>query len=343
MGFWQGINEGLTYNMEKKALREERQQALDLRKQERLEDREWAAQDRREAFQQGLMGDLYKTMLEKNMFSKTSADPTHELSVLKSMGASDDVLAEVAAYGPAALKEAVTILQAQQEKLAGSPLKIGPTQVDAFLSAGISTVTEAGEPDMQKAASILGLTPEDLEKPFVGGLTMGDVVKGGLAAAPTRKTTWINPSVGKPLDAAAISTIQTSANKNLADALTSQEVYYSQQAAALREKEAKGMLSEEEAGIKTNLIGQLDALRVAKEALKNDAPLAAIELVGGQAIMPYVMNNPAALNYNFGPGWSQAISRYTFDSEEAVVEAARANRIKPGDLVVLNGEVVTVR
>lgn len=52
MGFWQGVNEGLTHSLEAKARKQERQQELDLRKQdmelrkaERDETRAWQLQD----------------------------------------------------------------------------------------------------------------------------------------------------------------------------------------------------------------------------------------------------------------------------------------------------------
>jgi hypothetical protein len=82
---------------------------------------------------------------------------------------------------------------------------------------------------------------------------------------------------------------------------------------------------------------------VAKKELDKDAVDSAINIVGGQALIPYFTNAPAAMKYDFGPAWTSATERYTFADEAALKEAALAGRIMPGDYVIVNGVAGRVR
>ncbi len=333
MGFWQGMNEGLTYVLDKKAA-------------EASEEKQYAF--RREEYQRqlidGRMDSLFKVALERGAFAQSASSTAHELSVLRQLGASDDVLEKVAEYGPESLQEAVTKVQERQAAFAGTPLEFGPVQIDALLSTAVSTVSEGSNPDYNKAASLLGLNPEDLDKPFAGGMTYEDILKGALTNPPTRKTTFIDVPKGKPLTTTDISTIQDGANKNLGDSLNVDKITTQSQATAIREKEAAGsILTEEEMRLRDTLNARLVQIDKASEELKKGSSMAAIEIAGGQAIMPYLMNNPIALEYSFGAGWDSAIQSYVFASEDALREAASQGKVRPGDVVIVNGKTGTVR
>lgn len=343
MGFWQGLNAGLKNVRAEKIRREERQQEIDLRKAEREEDRVFRRQEQQEALKTNILGGLYQTMIERGDLTKQASDVTHELAVLRSYGASDEALAEAAVLGPEALQQAVSYIEEQTKEFAGSPIIVGPAQIDSILNAAVSTVYEGGAADMEKAIRVLGLTPEELDKPFIGGMTAREIVEQGLKKPSQRKTTFVYNPQGKPLDETDVATIQTSANKNLLDSLNSQEVFLSNEAKALSEKAMTGELSVEEKEAQKSLNENLAQIGLAKESLKLDAPLAAIQIAGGQAIMPYIMNNPTALSYNFGPGWSQAIQKYTFSSQEEAKAAYDAKKLKMGDIIVVNGVVGTVK
>jgi hypothetical protein len=343
MGFWQGINRGFAAVQEEKIRKRERQEELDLRKAERAEDRAFRREDQQDALKTNILGGLYQTIIERGDLTKQASDVTHELSVLKSYGASDEALAEAAVLGPEALQQAVSYVEEQTKKFEGSPITVGPAQIDSILNAAVSTVYEGGTADMEKAIRVLGLTPEELDQPFIGGMTAREVVEQGLKKPSQRKTTFVYNPQGKPLDEADVATIQTSANKNLRDSLNSQQVFLSNQSKAFSEKAMTVGLTEEEIGLQEKVNGELRQIGLAKEALDLDAPAAAIQVAGGQAIMPYIMNNPTALAYNFGPGWSQAIQKYTFSSEEEAKAAYKNGVLKKGDIVNVNGVMGTVK
>lgn len=353
MGFWQGMNEGLTYVLEKRArekeladAKAERQYERDLAKKQREEDRAhdyWM-------FQQKIIeerrGSLWEEIKKRNSSPDVAAQVQHNLSVLKSFGASDEVIAKAAAYGPEALAEAVSVIQKRREKYAGSPIEFGPAQVDAILGSAISTVVPGKTPDIRAAAALYGFDPDKLDEPVpsFGGMTAREALGRGLTTPPGRMTTIIDQPQGKPLDTADIKNIQDSASKNLLDSLTERVLSESQEAAAILEKERTGIrLSEDEVRRKEILNQSLLQLKEAEEALKAGAPSKAIGLVGGQAIMPFLANNPAAVQYTFGGGWMEAIRSYTFNDEQELMQAEEDGKVRLGDIVIVGGQVGVVR
>lgn len=333
MGFWAGVNEGLTYVLDKKAEKEAKEQ-----------DRAYQTEMYQKQLRDGRMDSLFNVALERGAFAQSASSNAHELSVLRQLGASDDVLEKVAAYSPESLQEAVTKIQEKQAAFAGTPLEFGPVQIDALLSTAVSTVSEGSNLDYDKAASLLGLDPEDLDQPFAGGMSVKDVVKGALVNPDTRKTTFIDVPNGKPLTTTDIDNIQAGANKNLRDSLNVDKITTQSQATAIREKEAAGsILTEEEMRLRDTLNARLVQIDKASEELEEGSSMSAIKIAGGQAIMPYLMNNPIALEYSFGAGWDSAIQSYVFASEDALREAASQGKVRPGDVVIVNGKTGTVR
>lgn len=342
-GIRAGIGRALSLQAARRYEDRVREEEAAARKTELEETRAWEEKVYFERLKQERLDAIFKIGLERGAFNTGLQDVSHEISVLKELGASEETLAKISSYGTEALQEAIEKIQENRSKVAGSPVEFGPSQVEALLSTAISTTSQGGTIDFDKAAGILGLTPEELDKPYAGGLTARDIVTKSLGTPATRKTTWLDQPQGKPLDTSDITNIQEGAKKNLGDALINQEAYYSQKAAQLREKQAREGLTEQEVVARDNINSSLAVLSEARDALKEGSTGPAVSLVGGQAIMPYVVNNPIALNYSFGPSWDQAISNYVFASEEELKEAAQQGRVKPGDTVIVGGKSGTVR
>ena len=330
MGFLTGLSEGLTYVLERKAEKEAKEQ-----------DRAYQTEMYQQQLRDGRMDSLFKVALERGAFTQSASNNTHELSVLKQLGASDEMLEMVAGYSTESLQEAITTLQEKKKARDGSPLTVGPAEVDAFLSTAVNTVSEGGDPDYNKAAALLGLDPEDLDKPFAGGMTYMDVLKGGLATPNTRKTTFLDTFTGKPLSTTDVDNIQKGAKENLEDSLKAQIVKTAKVARGFADKAAAGTLTDKEKTQNNIIIAKQRALAEAEEDLKRGSITAAIYHAGGQAIMPLIMNNPVALQYAFPAGWRPTIERYTFASEEDLQKAVDEHRVFRNDIVIVNGEVGT--
>jgi hypothetical protein len=330
MGFLTGLSEGLTYVLERKAEKEAKEQ-----------DRAYQTEMYQQQLRDGRMDSLFKVALERGAFAQSAANNTHELSVLRQLGASDEMLEMVAGYSTESLQEAVTTLQEKRKAREGSPLTVGPAEVDAFLSTAVNTVSEGGDPDYNKAAALLGLDPEDLDKPFAGGMTYEDILKGALGTQRTGKTTFLDTYTGKPLTGTDVTNILTGAREGLEDSLKAEIVATSRVARGFAAKAAAKTLTDREKTQNNIIIAKQRALAEAEEDLKNGSVTAAIQLVGGQAIMPLLQTNSAALNYNFGQGWVSSINKYTFSSNEDLQKAVDEHRVNPGDLVVVNGVIGT--
>jgi hypothetical protein len=342
-GIRAGIGRALSLSAERRYQERVRENELAARKAELEESRAWEKKTYLERLKQERADAIFRIGLERGAFTTGLQDVSHELSVLKELGASEETLAKISSYGPTALQDVITKVQKKQEEYAGTPLKFGPADLESLLSTAVSSTSPGGVPDIDKAASILGLTPEELDQPYAGGLTVRDVVTKSLGTPATTKTTFLDQPKGKPLDTSDITNIQEGAKKGLEDALTGQEIYFSQEATRLREKEAREGLTDDEVTLRNSVNDSIDELKTAKEALKSGSVGAAVTMVGGQAIMPYLRNNPVALEYSFGPSWDQAIGSYVFSSEEELKEAAQQGRVKPGDTVIVNGKFGTVR
>ena len=330
MGFLTGLSEGLAYVLDKKAEKEAKEQ-----------DRAYQTEMYQQQLRDGRMDSLFKVALERGAFAQSASSNTHELSVLRQLGASDEMLEKVAGYSTESLQEAITTLQGKNKAREGSPLTVGPAEVDAFLSTAVSTVSEGSDPDYSKAAALLGLDPEDLDQPFAGGMSVKDVVKGALVNPDTRKTTFLDTFTGKPLSDDDVRNILGGAKENLGDSLKADIVATARQTAFFSEKEKTTPLTEKEKGLKNAANERLKLLNEASEELASGSVTSAIQLVGGQAIMPFLQTNSTALAYNFGQGWVSSIQKYTFASEEELQKAVNEYRVNPGDLVVVNGEIGT--
>lgn len=334
MGFLTGLSEGLTYVLDKKAEKEAKEQ-----------DRAYQTEMYQQQLRDGRMDSLFKVALERGAFAQSASSNAHELSVLRQLGASDDVIEKVAAYSPKSLQEAVTKVQEKQAAFAGTPLEFGPVQIDALLSTAVSTISEGSNPDYDKAASLLGLNPEELDKPVEGaeGLTYKDLLKGALSTEDTQKVTFLDETVGKPLTGDDVDNILSGAKDSLGDSLKSEIVATSRVASTFAAKASAGPLTEAEKLESARINARMKSLAVAEEDLKRGSVTAAIQLVGGKAILPLLQTNSAAVRYNFGPGWGPSIQEYTFNSAEEVQQAVRDYKVFEGDLVIVDGKVLTVR
>jgi hypothetical protein len=342
-GIRAGIGRALSLSAERRYQERVRENELAARKAELEETRAWETKTYMERLQQERTDAIFRIGLERGAFTSGLQDVSHELSVLKELGASEETLAKISSYGPTALQDVITKVQKKQEEYAGTPLKFGPADLESLLSTAVSSTSPGGVPDIDKAASILGLTPEELDQPYAGGLTVRDVVTKSLGTPATTKTTFLDQPQGKPLDTSDITNIQEGAKKGLEDALIGQEIYFSQEATRLREKEAREGLTDVEIKTRNSVSDSIDELKTAKDSLKRGSVDAAVALVGGQAIMPYLINNPVALEYSFGPSWNQAIQKYTFSSREEALAAYENKKLKIGDIIIINGIMDTVK
>jgi len=258
---------------------------------------------------------------------------------LKGLGASSEVLDQAASLGKTALQEAVTYAKEAQKKLAGTPMSFGPAGLDAFLSTAITTKSAGKTPNMAVAASMLGIAPEDLDKEFSKGQTYRDVIAGALTLKPTQETTFIGTDPAKPLTITEIDAIRTGAEESLRDALDQKTFSIGQATAVFNTRLSNNeTLTEEEMAQKETYEQQLVAINMAKEELDKNAVQSAIDIVGGNALIPYFVNAPAAMNYDFGRVWSSATDRYTFKSQEELDRAFADGKIVAGDYVIVDGQ-----
>lgn len=334
MGFWQGMNEGLTYVLDKKAAKESEEQ-----------DRAFKTKMYQDQLRSERQGKLFDILVSKGAAASTITDSSHEISVLKQLGASDEVLAEAAGYGGESLQKAIDIIQANKAAVENTPVEFGTTEVDVLLSGAIKTTFEGKEPDYDLAASIYGINPKDLDKPVEGaeGMTYRDLVRVALTPQDTQKVTFLNETVGKPLTGPEVTNILTGAKDSLGDSIKSEIVATSRVASIFAAKASAGTLTEDEKRERDRISARMESLAVAEEDLKKGSVTTAIQLVGGKAILPLLQANSAAVSYNFGQGWGPSIQEYTFNSAEEVQQAVKDYKVFEGDLVIVGGKVLTVR
>lgn len=330
MGVWEGVWLALQDRDEQRRIKEDREF-----------EREKFATELKERRRNALLPELLKRRGESDL---SVGEAEHHLRTLKAMGASDETIASVGGYGASALAEAVELVKSQQEKFAGTTLEFGPANIDALLSSAVTTTTPGNQPDWESAMAIYGLTEEDLETEITAGVTYRDALAKALTSEPTVRTTFIEQPMGKPLTPTEVSTIQSSAAENLTDTLMDEKRRVAEEIRFMNEKLASGEpTSEEVLREQKRKNERLLALGRAEEALKAGAPGLAVELVGGQAIMPFLMNNPVALEYSFGPAWDSSIRKYSFTSEDEAREAERKEQVKEGDIIIINGKIGYLR
>lgn len=143
MGFWQGVNEGLTYNMEKKALREEKQQALDLRKQERAEDRQYESDMFMKKIAEERKTALFELALKRKQDTTLSAELTGKAtSFLGRLEGVDDPRVAALANSPAMAAALEDKIVGIQEAAANAGQNVPLLQGEALLD--LLTVYDSG-------------------------------------------------------------------------------------------------------------------------------------------------------------------------------------------------------
>jgi hypothetical protein len=351
MGFWQGINAGLDAAQEQKnrkrelqARQDEIEKEREIRRQERKEDFAFDRERFQATLRETRLAPLQAKLMERALYDTEAEDVTHELSVLQGMGVSEEVLNSASTLNKETLQEAVAYAKEQQAKYAGTPLEFGPAGLDAYLSSAITTLKEGKAPNMAVAADMFGITEEELDAEYVGGMTYREAIAKALTQRPTQETTFIGNNAGKPLEETDIEAIRKGAEKSLMDALNQRTISISKATTDLNTRLSKGeTLTQEEIDKKDSLEYELKQTVRAKEELDKGSVLSAINIVGGQSLIPYFMNNPSAMQYNFGLGWQEGVARYTFPDEEAAKRAAVAGRILPGDYVIVGGKAGRAR
>jgi hypothetical protein len=164
MGFWQGINEGLTYSLEAKARKQERQQELDLRKQdmeirrqERAEDRAFAKEDFKlqiaEKNRETLFGLYVKREQEKSEVAALSGKANMFLGRLEGV---DDPRVAALAKDPRTAAELEDQLKSIEIEAAKNDVDLPPMQGEALLD--LLTVYDS----KSDSVAPVGVTFEDL-------------------------------------------------------------------------------------------------------------------------------------------------------------------------------------
>lgn len=195
MGFWQGVNEGLTYSLEQKARRQERQQEIDLRKQERAEDRAAAKEDFKlqiaEKNRETLFGLYVKREQEKSEVAALTGKANMFLGRLEGV---DDPRVAALAKDPRTAAELEDQLTAIEVKAQGSGADMPPLQGEALLD--LLTVYDP----KSDSVTPVGITFEDL---LAGDFSNQETYYQTAAALSTpapRVTATISPKAHRMYD-----------------------------------------------------------------------------------------------------------------------------------------------
>lgn len=253
------------------------------------------------------------------------------LKALKKAGASDEIVAEFAGHGPTAVWGAV---DAWEKRLQGSKdLPGGAGSIDDFLTEAIVDTKPGQEPDMDKAAELMGLSKEDMDKEVYEGTgyTWKDYVRDQLYTPPSTDA-YFGPEGTEP-DPLDITKIRGAAIEDVDGVI---------QARISENIEKLGTMNRDDPA-RADLSAENAKLNAAKKAMKEGRPAEAIMLVGANAILPLMRNNPGSLNYSLGGDWDRAITDVTYGAEEDAFEAFKNGDLKVGDWVVVNGKILQVK
>ena len=254
------------------------------------------------------------------------------INILKTNGASDEVLSSFAGHGALALSKAVDAWDVYQSEIKDRPLGTVRT-IDDFLTAAVATTNPGVEPDMVEAARVMGISEEELDNPMYKGTgyTWRDAINKKLGKESSTSVyfgpTGTTPDVFDPAKAVK------QANESVDGVLTAQI------------SQNNVTLSSLEVGTDQYKAVSAENARIsqAMEAMKEGRPAEAIRLVGANALLPMLSNTPGSLEYNLGGGWDQAIDNVTFTNTEEYANAFAKGAVGVGDWVVVDGSVLRIK
>jgi hypothetical protein len=210
-----------------------------------------------------------------------------------------------------------------------------PTIVNTFLDTAVSTTVPGKVADLDMAIGIFGITPDQVAEfggPAVAALNTAD------------KTEYNFPGSALPQDISERDTeaVITRATSDLRDVLIAKEIAASKQTAELAAIERADGLTEEQKNTRAALDKELSDIASARINLDKGSATEAIDIAGSNSLLVAFRNRPALMDKTFGVAWDATVDRVKFANQEELDNAAAGPnpRIRAGDLIILNGEVV---
>ena len=261
------------------------------------------------------------------------------IATLKKLGASDTLIAEASGFNPKDLAVIVEDLESKNAEYAGTPMSLTKEKVDAYLTTLIRTTSPGTKPDRAKIAALSGIDDDLLDQEIegMGGLTHWEFIERNTTTPPSIRVKSVT-EFGDKLDSSDIKNVIQLAEDSLDAELTKELAKISNADAETRRRQA----------------GRFKKLKDAKDALNdNNNNNPAIEIVGANAILTQMYNNPNLVYYKLGKftdalitydDWvdsnrSSAVSPRVFMTDEEAKEAYKAKVIKDGDIIIVNNKV----
>lgn len=253
------------------------------------------------------------------------------IKALRKAGASEEIVQEFSGYGTTAVWGAV---DAWEKRRQGSRnLPGGAGDIDDFLTQAIVDTKPGQEPDLDKAAEIMGLSKEDMGKEVYEGTgyTWKDYVRDQLYTPPMTDVYFgAEGTEPDPLDITKIRGDARDDVDGVIEARISENI------------EKLGTMSRDDPA-HADLSAENATLSKAKDDMEKGRPYEAIMLVGANSILPLMRNYPGSLKYSVGGDWDRAITDVTYGAEEDAFEAFKKGDLKVGDWVVVNGKILQVK
>ena len=287
----------------------------------------------------------------------TSSAMAENINILKSLGASDNLIAEASGYDAADLDEVVQDLLKNKDDYAGTRMALGPDKVDAYLSALVKTTTPGTKPNKILLAKQAGIDIDLLDEEVEGmeGVTNWDLISQQLSTQ-TRTKVANTTSYGKALSVSDIAAVKKAANDNVAADLIAMQGRDSEEQRRLYAINTSGMNRTELEAHRNkiqNISKRMSQTTNAQEALDNGNTLLAIQIVGAESILQEIYNTPNAVYQDFG-AYSDALITYNdwvemgkpantppriFDTKDQVKEIVSTGSLFRNDIVIVNGQV----
>ena len=265
----------------------------------------------------------------------TSSAMAENINILKSLGASDNLIAEANGYDAADLDEVVQDLLKKKDAYAGTRMALGPDKIDSYLSALVKTTTPGTKPNKILLAKQAGIDIDLLDEEVEGmeGVTNWDLISQQLSTQ-TRTRVANTTSYGKQLSVSDIKGVKEAANNNVEVDLIAMQGRDSEEQRRLIAMD-KSSMSRTELEAHNNKIQSLSKRMSqtgrAKDALGRGNAALAIQIVGGESILQEIYNTPNAVYQDFG-AYSDALVSYSDWKEKRRLQAMNTTGMSPEEL-----------
>ena len=269
----------------------------------------------------------------------TSSAMAENINILKSLGASDNLIAEANGYDAADLDEVVQDLLKKKDAYAGTRMALGPDKVDAYLSALVKTTTPGTKPNKILLAKQAGIDIDLLDEEVEGmeGVTNWDLISQQLSTQ-TRTRVANTTSYGKALSVSDIASIKQAANDNVAADLIEmqgRDAEEQRRLLAISNSSSFNNMSREEKEAHRNKVQniskRMSQTEKAKDALDANNPALAIQIVGGESILQEIYNTPNAVYQDFG-AYTDSLVSYSDWKEKKRLQAMNTTGMSPEEL-----------